>query len=90
MLVLQDDGKLSLVSSKTFVAIMSSIAAKGDFSNMSALHHQKLQGKLQVETFEVILDNLLGKIEPEGDILDFGVLGVRFLLCDVDSKIVKY
>ena len=69
---------------------MSSIAAKGDFSNMSALHHQKLQGKLQVETFEVILDNLLGKIEPEGDILDFGVLGVRFLLCDVDSKIVKY
>jgi len=46
MLVLQDDGKLNLVSSKTFVAIMNSIAAKGDFSNLSTLHHQKLQGQV--------------------------------------------
>jgi hypothetical protein len=46
MLVLQDDGKLNLISSKTFGAIIKSIAAKGDFSNLSSLHHQKLQGQV--------------------------------------------
>lgn len=29
-------------------------------------------------------------MKPSGAIIDFGVLGLRFLLCDVDSKVVKY
>lgn len=33
---------------------------------------------------------MLAKVEADGEIIDFGVLGVRFLLCDVDAKVVKY
>jgi hypothetical protein len=39
MLVLQDDGKLNLVSSKTLGALMNTIAARGDFTDVGALHH---------------------------------------------------
>lgn len=33
---------------------------------------------------------MLAKAEPEGDIIDYGVIGVQFLLPNPDAKVVQY
>jgi hypothetical protein len=90
MLVLYDDNKINVISSKTLTNIIQEMTVQSEFQDFKTIYHEQLKNVVRIESFDTILENVLPDLVDGTPIIDFVVVGIAYLTSDLSKSKFTY
>jgi hypothetical protein len=90
MLVLLEDNKVNVISSKTLTHIIQEMTVQSEFQDFNTIYHEQLKNLVRIESFETILENVLPDAATGPSIIDFVIIGIQYLTSDLEKSKFTY